>query len=49
MSKHLYDTAIFFADKVVTLSRGAMADVYLLAQARATAHLGRAACEARQS
>ena len=33
LAKHLYDGAAFFADKLVTLSGGAPADVYLLAQA----------------
>ena len=34
MDKHLFTTAVFFADKLVTLSDGAAEDVYLLAQAR---------------
>lgn len=33
LAKHLYAGAAFFADKLVTLSGGAPADVYLLAQA----------------
>ncbi|KAK3256966.1 hypothetical protein CYMTET_33925 [Cymbomonas tetramitiformis] len=32
LSKHLYSSAIFFADKLVTLSEGAPGDVYLLAE-----------------
>ena len=34
LDKHLFTTAVFFADKLVTLSDGAAEDVYLLAQAR---------------
>lgn len=34
ISKHLYKGAVFFADKLVTLSDSAPADVYLLAQVR---------------
>ena len=34
VDKHLFTTAVFFADKLVTLSDGAAEDVYLLAQAR---------------
>ena len=33
LGKHLYDNAIFFADKLVTLSEAAPDDVYRLAQA----------------
>ena len=33
LAKHLYAGAAFFADKLVTLSGGAPADIYLLAQA----------------
>lgn len=33
LAKHLYDSAIFFADKLVTLSNYAPAEVYTLAQA----------------
>eukprot|EP00232_Nephroselmis_pyriformis_P028431 CAMPEP_0182869414 /NCGR_PEP_ID=MMETSP0034_2-20130328/9926_1 /TAXON_ID=156128 /ORGANISM="Nephroselmis pyriformis, Strain CCMP717" /LENGTH=205 /DNA_ID=CAMNT_0025001873 /DNA_START=32 /DNA_END=645 /DNA_ORIENTATION=- len=33
LGKHMYSSAIFFADKLVTMSEGAPADVYLLAQA----------------
>ncbi len=33
LAKHLTDSAAFFADKLVTLSGGAPADMYLLAQA----------------
>jgi anaphase-promoting complex subunit 6 len=33
LGKHLYENAIFFADKLVTLSRGDPDDVYRLAQA----------------
>lgn len=32
LSKHLYASAIFYADKLVTLSEGAPADVFTLAQ-----------------
>lgn len=35
LDKHLFTTAVFFADKLVTLSDGAAEDVYLLAQVRA--------------
>lgn len=34
LDKHLFTTAVFFADKLVTLSDGAAEDVYRLAQAR---------------
>lgn len=33
MSKHLYSSAIFYADKLVTLSDSDQSDMYLLAQA----------------
>ena len=33
LAKHLYDAAIFFADKLVTLSSHSPAEVYTLAQA----------------
>jgi len=33
LGKHMYDNAIFFADKLVTMSGGAGDDVYLLCQA----------------
>jgi anaphase-promoting complex subunit 6 len=33
IAKHLYTSAVFYADKLVVLSGGAPADVYLLAQA----------------
>ena len=33
LGKHLYENAIFFADKLVTLSHGEPDDVYRLAQA----------------
>lgn len=33
LAKHLYDSATFFADKVVTLSNYAPTEVYTLAQA----------------
>jgi len=36
LDKHLFTTAVFFADKLVTLSDGAAEDVFLLAQARGT-------------
>lgn len=32
LAKHLYESAAFYADKLVTLSDGAPADVYVLAQ-----------------
>jgi hypothetical protein len=32
LAKHLYDSAIFYADKLVTMSNGAAADVYTLAE-----------------
>ena len=32
LAKHLYDSAIFYADKLVTMSRSADADVYTLAE-----------------
>lgn len=32
LSKHMYDSAAFFADKLVTLSNNAPADIWLLAQ-----------------
>lgn len=32
LAKHMYEAAAFFADKLVTLSRAAPADVYMLAQ-----------------
>jgi anaphase-promoting complex subunit 6 len=40
LAKHMYEAAAFFADKLVTLSRGAQPDVYILAQvgARSTLH-----------
>ncbi len=31
-AKHLYDSAIFFADKLVTMSGGADTDVFTLAE-----------------
>ena len=34
LDKHLFTTAVFFADKLVTLSDGDAEDVYRLAQAR---------------
>lgn len=34
--KHLYSSAIFFADKLVTVSGAAAADMYLLAQVSCT-------------
>jgi hypothetical protein len=34
LDKHLLASAVFFADKLVTLSDGAAEDVFLLAQAR---------------
>ena len=35
LAKHLYDSAIFYADKLVTMSRSADADVYTLAEVTA--------------
>lgn len=32
LAKHMYESAAFFADKLVTLSQRAPADTYLLAQ-----------------
>jgi hypothetical protein len=32
IAKHLYSTAVFYADKLVTLTEYAPGDVYLLAQ-----------------
>lgn len=32
LAKHLYDSAIFYADKLMTMSNGAAADVYTLAE-----------------
>lgn len=37
LAKHMYDSAAFFADKLVTLSQRAPADIYLLAQVAAPA------------
>jgi hypothetical protein len=34
IAKHLYSTAVFYADKLVTLTQYAPGDVYLLAQVR---------------
>lgn len=34
LSKHLYDSAIFYADKLTTMSNQAPRDAYLLAQVR---------------
>ena len=39
LAKHLYESAAFYADKLVTLSDGTPADVYVLAQVRALAGL----------
>lgn len=33
LAKHLYGSAVFYGDKLVALSKGDPADVYLLAQA----------------
>ncbi|EOD11017.1 hypothetical protein EMIHUDRAFT_257540, partial [Emiliania huxleyi CCMP1516] len=33
IGKHMYENAVFLADKLVTMSRGAPDDVYLLTQA----------------
>ena len=33
ISKHLYSTAVFYADKLVTLTKYGHGDVFLLAQA----------------
>ena len=32
LSKHLYDSAVFFADKLVTIGGGSLVDVFSLAQ-----------------
>ena len=32
LAKHMYDSAAFYADKLITLSRQAPADIYMLAQ-----------------
>jgi hypothetical protein len=34
IAKHLYSTAVFFADKLVTLTNYGAGDVFLLAQVR---------------
>lgn len=34
IDKHLYASAVFYADKLVTLSGSAPSDVYLMAQVR---------------
>ena len=39
LAKHMYEAAAFFADKLVTLSRGAPQDVYILAQVCGRSHL----------
>ena len=39
LAKHLYESAAFYADKLVTLSDGTPGDVYVLAQVRASAAL----------
>ena len=39
LAKHLYESAAFYADKLVTLSDGTPGDVYVLAQVRALAAL----------
>ncbi len=39
LAKHLYESAAFYADKLVTLSDGTPGDVYVLAQVRAPAAL----------
>lgn len=38
ISDHLYSSAIFYADKLVTLTNGAPSDVYLLAEVIITVH-----------
>lgn len=37
IAKHLYDTAVFFADKLVSLTSYGAGDVFLLAQVRRAA------------
>ncbi len=37
LAKHLYESAAFYADKLVTLSDGTPSDVYVLAQVRGSA------------
>ena len=39
LDKHLLSSAVFFADKLLTLSDGNVEDVFLLAQARARVFL----------
>ncbi len=39
LAKHLYESAAFYADKLVTLSDGTPGDVYVLAHVRALAAL----------
>jgi hypothetical protein len=39
IAKHLYSTAVFYADKLVTLTQYAPGDVYLVAQVRTHPHL----------
>jgi hypothetical protein len=38
IAKHLYPTAVFFADKLVSLTSYSAADVFLLAQVRLLPH-----------
>lgn len=32
LSKHLYDSAVFFADKLVSIGGGSLVDIFSLAQ-----------------
>ena len=34
LSKHLYDSAVFFADKLVSIGGESLVDIFSLAQAR---------------
>jgi hypothetical protein len=45
IAKHLYSTAVFYADKLVTLTQYAPGDVYLVAQVRLDADLHCARCD----
>lgn len=50
LNHHLYTSAAFYADKLVTLSNGAPQDVYLLAQVGAGEEAGaRGGAQARAS
>ena len=36
LSKHLYDSAVFFADKLVSIGGGSLVDIFSLAQVQNT-------------